>query len=219
MPCQRGMAIMGVPTVLLEWGQDGQGRPVVGTCLLRKGKGREQGKVCQSNPVNPTEGWHRIPVGVMRWVIGACVSRKMRRVFFPSSHWPAKPVSCERTFLKAEWLPGQFKPCPEPWWNVLLADTMTLWQHRWSSCTWYLAVPIAGCSHLKHRLLSWPLCTSDAFLPWFCSPKRKKLWSQQQKREVGFSMQCHWYVFLTTSLCWEELWAIWIQRGSVGYVV
>lgn len=74
---------MGVPTVLLEWGQDGQGRPLVGTCLLHAGKGREQGKVCQSNPVSPTEDWHRIPVGVMRRVIGACVSRKMRRVFFP----------------------------------------------------------------------------------------------------------------------------------------
>lgn len=63
--CQRDMAIMGVPTMLLDWGQAGQGRPLVGTCLHPAGKGRKQGKIWQSNPVNPTEGQHRIPVGVM----------------------------------------------------------------------------------------------------------------------------------------------------------
>lgn len=52
--------------MLLDWGQAGQGRPLVGTCLHPAGKGRKQGKIWQSNPVNPTEGEQRIPVGVMR---------------------------------------------------------------------------------------------------------------------------------------------------------
>lgn len=198
--------------VLLEWGQARQGRPLVGTCLFPAGKRREQSKICQSNPVNLTAGWHRIPVGVMGWVIGACGSRKMRRGFFPpSSHWPAKPVSCERTFFKVVYLSKgrvALLAVQAVSWTLMhpAPGTVTVWQHCQSSCTQYQAVPIAACSHLKHRIL----CGSTALLMLFSldsalQRERNCWWSQQQKREVRFSMQCRCYVFLTITVLWRAL--------------
>lgn len=203
------MTIMWVPTELLEWSQAGQGRPLVGACLLPAGKGREQGlpkQSCKSNrglTQNPSGS-----DGVSDWCLWQQENEEGIFSLFTLACQLAVRGHFSKlsTFLKAEWLPWQHEPCPEPSCILLLADTVTLWQHCQSSCTWHQGVPIAGVSHLKHRLLSG--LTALLMLFSFDSAlqrERNCWWSQQQKREVGFSTQCRWYVSLAITVLGRAL--------------
>lgn len=200
---------MWVPTELLERSQAGQGRLLVGTYLLPAGKGREQGlpeQSCKSN-----RGLTQNPCG-SKGVSDWCLWQQENEEGIFSLFTLACQLAVRghfsklSTFLKAECLPWQYKPRPEPSCILLLADTATLWQHCRSSCTWHQAVPIAGGSHLKHGLLSGPTALLMLFsLDSALQRERNCWWSQQQKREVGFSVQCPWCVALTITVLGRAL--------------
>lgn len=121
------------------------------------------------------------------------------------------------TFLKAECLPWQYEPCPESSCVLLLADTVTRWQHCRSPCMWL-------CQSLDALISSTSSCLAPLHF-WCFSPLI--LLSKEKETAGGASSRRDKWDFLhntigtfsSPSLCWEELWAIRTQRGSVGYVV